>query len=459
MLGTHDGATPFYPPRIKPARKPLRFPHNLIKVVQNNLEIVPEQAYDEPIVIAPGPPRIAFITGPEAVKSLLHSRQSEFPKGELQNKALEPLFGRPMISSEGQDWRWQRGAAAPLFRHEELLRYGSIMTSSAEATVAAWRAAPPGELRVINRDMLRAAFRVISSTMLVGGAADVIAAIEQGHADYFNNANWWIMYSMLGLPSWLPRPGSRAMRAQEIRMRKAVSAVVTARRVGVAGGDDLLGRMLAASDPETGQKMSNQLLVDNILSFLVAGYDTTALSLTWALYLVSQSPEWEARILQEIDQVVGSGPVRSEHYRELVMTQQVYSEALRLYPTAPVLVRDILKDVEIEGVLIPAGTIAVVPIYTVHRHRRYWVDPDRFDPSRFSPEQTAKRTRYQFLPFGAGPRICIGAAFAMIEATIMLATFVRAARFEVPPGYRPQPSGQLFLFPKNGMLMRVSLRH
>ncbi len=459
MLETYDAIEPFFPPRIEPARNPLRFPHNLIKLVHNNLEVVPQQAYEEPIVIATGPPRMAFFTGPEAVKSLLHTRQSEFPKGEVQNKSLEPLFGRPMISSEGHDWRWQRGVAAPLFRHEELLHYGPIMTAAAEATVAGWDAAPRSELRPINRDMLRAAFRVISSTMLVGGADEVIATIEQGHADYFSNANWWILFSLLGLPSWLPRPGGRAMRAQETRMRKAVSEIVTARRGGAAGGNDLLGRLLAASDPETGQKMSDRLLVDNILSFLVAGYDTTALSLTWALYLISKSPEWEARILEEVDQVVGSGPVGSEHFRELVITQQVYNEALRLYPTAPVIVRDILKDVEIEGVPIPAGTIAVVPIYTMHRHRRYWVDPDRFDPSRFSPEQTAKRPRYQFLPFGAGPRICIGAAFATLEATIMLATFVRAAHFEVAPDFRPQPSGQLFLFPKNGMPMRVILRH
>src|SRR5262249_29191018 len=157
-----------YPPRVQPAKKPLRFPQNLIKIVGNNLEVVPEQAFEEPIVIAPGPPRIAFFTGPEAVRAILQTRQSEFPKGELQNRAIEPLFGKPMISSEGHEWRWQRGVAAPLFRHEELLQYCATMSDSAESTVAMWRAAPVGEVRAINRDMLRAAFRVISSTMLVG---------------------------------------------------------------------------------------------------------------------------------------------------------------------------------------------------------------------------------------------------------------------------------------------------
>jgi cytochrome P450 len=163
-----------YPPRIEPARRPLRFPHILIKLLNNSLEIVPEQAYEEAVVIAPGPPRVAFFTGPEAVKALLQSRQQEFPKSYLQNKILEPLFGKPLNASEGHEWRWQRGVVAPLFRHEELLQYGQVMTASAEATVMTWRTENTGEIRAVNRDMLRAVFRVISSTMLVGGAREVV---------------------------------------------------------------------------------------------------------------------------------------------------------------------------------------------------------------------------------------------------------------------------------------------
>jgi cytochrome P450 len=131
---------------------------------------------------------------------------------------------------------------------------------------------------------------------------------------------------------------------------------------------------------------------------------------------------------------------------------------MRLYPTAPIIVRDILNEMEFDGLSVPAGTIGIIPIYAIHRHRSYWSDPDRFDPSRFSPDRKSKPSRFQFMPFGAGPRICIGAAFAMLEATIMLATFVRAARFTVEPGFTPQPSGQMFLLPKHGMPMRVTLR-
>ena len=363
-----------------------------------------------------------------------------------------------MLSSEGEEWRWQRGVAAPLFGHEELTQYGPIMSAAAEATVAKWRAAVPDTVHYVNRDMLRATFRVISNTMLVGGAEDVIREIEKGHADYYKGANWWVLYSLLGLPHWLPRPGGRLMRAQERRVRQAIAKIVTGRGGGDGKDSDLLDRMRAAFDPESGRRMSDQQLCDNIISFLVAGYDSTAFSLTWTLYLISQSPEWEARILEEVRRVVGSGPVTSAHFRSLIVTQQVYNESLRLFPSAPIIVRDIVHDEEIDGVSVPAGTIGLIPIYAIHRHRRYWTDPDRFDPNRFAAANPIKPTRYQFLPFGAGPRVCIGAAFATMEATIMLATFSRAAHFEAAPGFHPQPIARIFLFPRHELPMRVTMR-
>jgi cytochrome P450 len=215
---------------------------------------------------------------------------------------------------------------------------------------------------------------------------------------------------------------------------------------------------VGSTDPETGRSMPGELLVDNIVSFLMAGYDTTALALTWTLYLISQSPEWEERMLAEIESVVGSEPVTAAHYRRLGVVQQVVSESLRLYPTAPVIIRDIVDDVSFYGTRIPAGTIGIIPIYAIHRHRSFWDDPDRFDPGRFDPDRAEKPSRYQYMPFGAGPRICLGATFALIEATIMVATFVRAARFEVDPQFIPTPTGRMFLLPKNGMPMRVMLR-
>jgi cytochrome P450 len=451
-------SAPFYPPCVRPAPKPLRFPVNLSRLLSNNLGIIPEQAYREPLVIAPGPPRIAFFTGAELVKTLLLSRHMDFPKGGVQVDLLKPMFGNAMISAEGRDWRWQRGAAAPLFHHDSLLDYGPIMTSAAEASVAKWRSASPGTVHAINEDMLRAAFYVISNTMLAGGAEPMLRAIQKGHAGYYRGANWWVVYRLMGLPHWWPRPGGNAMRAHETRLRRAVTELVKARRAGASGGNDLLARLIRASDAETGQSMPDELLVDNILSFLIAGFDTTAFALTWTLYLISQSPEWEARIIEEVQQVAGEGPVTSAHVGRLVVVQQVLKESLRLFPTAPLIVRDILEDVQFEGVTVTKGTLGFIPIYAIHRHKSFWEDPDRFDPNRFAADCPSKPSRFQYMPFGAGPRICIGASFAMLEATIMLATFVRAAHFTLAPGFEPEPSARMFLLAKKGMRMRVSLR-
>jgi cytochrome P450 len=458
MLGSSASTPAFYPPRVKPAPHPLRFPLNLAKLIRNSLELIPEQAYREALVLAPGPPRMAFISGTELLKALLLDRAAEFPKGALQVDALAPMFGKAMVSAEGAEWRWQRGAAAPLFRHEELLGYAPIMRAAAENIVANWRAAPPGTIHTVHRDMMRAVFDVMSKTMLAGVPDDLLATIEKGNDRYYRSVNWWLLCLMVGLPRWLPRPGRKAMREHEQRLRQAVSKLVLARRASGMAGDDVLSRLLRTRDPESGMSMSDGLIVDNILAFLVGGSDTTAFALTWTLYLISQSPEWEARMLDEIDRVVGGDPVGSSHVDRLVTVQQVLNESLRLFPTAPVIVRDITEDVVLDGVSIPAGTIGIVPIYAIHRHQSYWDDPHRFDPTRFAPGARSKSARFRFLPFGAGPRICIGAAFATIEATIMLATFVRAAHFEVSPHFDPQPSAGMFLLPKKGMPMQVILR-
>jgi cytochrome P450 len=203
--------------------------------------------------------------------------------------------------------------------------------------------------------------------------------------------------------------------------------------------------------------MADANLVDNIVAFLMAGYDTTAFALTFTLYLIARSPQWEARMLEEVMSVAGTGPVTAEHVAQLVTVQQVLNESLRLFPTAPVIVRDIEKDIELEGERIPAGTIGIIPIYAIHRHRALWDDPNRFDPDRFGPDKP-KTSRFQFLPFGAGPRICIGASFATIEATIMLATFVRAARFALVDGADISPVGRMFLVPRDGLRLQVTLR-
>ena len=197
----------FYPPRVSAAPKPLRFPFNLVKLLSNNLELIPEAAYEKPLVIAPGPPRMAFLMDPDLVKEVLLTRASDFPKGGLQVEVLKPVFGNAMISAEGTGVALAarssraglpaRGVAA-LWTGDDRRSRGRGGTRGAQA--------PPESVHPIHADMMRTAFDVISTTMLAGGAEEVLEAIQKGHSLYYASANWWVLYSLLGLPHWLPRP-------------------------------------------------------------------------------------------------------------------------------------------------------------------------------------------------------------------------------------------------------------
>jgi len=204
--------------------------------------------------------------------------------------------------------------------------------------------------------------------------------------------------------------------------------------------------------------MSADLLRDSLLTFMMVGHETTAKALTWMLYLLSHSEHWTERLRNEIETVAGAEPIGPQHIDRLQLTQQVVKEALRLYPPVPSITRHAAADLELGGQEILAGTLINIPIFALHRHRSIWRDPDCFDPTRFAPEAEAKIARTQFMPFGAGPRTCVGASFAMIEATAVLATLIRGARFRLKASHLPTPISRVSLAPKGGMPMRVEVR-
>jgi cytochrome P450 len=212
---------------------------------------------------------------------------------------------------------------------------------------------------------------------------------------------------------------------------------------------------MAARDPETGQSMNDEQLIDNLLTFYMAGHETTAKALTWTLYLLARSPEWSAAVKDEIARVAAGAPIASEHIERLVLVQQVLKESMRLYPPVPIMSRQAVAPTRIEGHDIAAGASVLIPIYVIHRHTKRWQDPDAFDPTRFAAGGEAQIPRYQYLPFGAGPRICIGMAFAMMEATAMLATLLQHASFEAVEGHEPAPIARITLVPKGGMPLKV----
>jgi cytochrome P450 len=451
--------TPFYPSTVKAPSVPLKLFPFLLKFISNPLLVIPDAVYGEKIVqYGRRVGRVAWVNDPALIKDVLLDRSGLFPITPLQKRVLGPLGGKGVLTSEGAEWRWQRQMAAPLFRHAELLRYVPAMSGAAEAMLATWSADASGGCRSIDKDMTRLTFRVISDTVLPGGDEHIGAAIERASGDYFGTISWTFVYRFFHLPSWTPHPGRRRMLRAEKFLRTSVAQLIAARKATPAARNDLFGRLSEAKHPDTGEPMSADLLRDSLLTFMMVGHETTAKALTWMLYLLSQSEDWAQKIRDEIETVAGTESIGPQHIDRLQLTQQVVKEALRLYPPVPSITRYAAADLELGGQRVLAGTLINIPIFALHRHRNIWRDPDCFDPNRFAPEAEAKIARTQFMPFGAGPRTCIGAAFAMIEATAVLATLMRGARFRLKTGHLPTPVSRVSLAPKGGMPMRVEIR-
>src|SRR5215210_1098874 len=256
----------------------------------------------------------------------------------------------------------------------------------------------------------------------------------------------------------MPYPGRRRAERGRDYLRGEVARIVSERRHGDQAYPDLITRLLKAKDPETGRAMSDRDVVDNVLTFITAGHETTALALTWTFYLLSLHPGIEERVVQEIGAVTQGAALREEHVEALSYTRQVVLEAMRLYPPAPVVVRTASRDVSLGHELIRAGSPTYIPVYAIHRHRLLWDEPDTFDPDRFAPEAVRAQHRYAYLPFGAGPRICIGMSFALLEAVVILATLLRSMRPSLRPGYAPELKQRITLRPAAGMPIRLDRR-
>lgn len=463
----NNTAARLIPPRIVPPARPLRGLAFLAAFVRNPLEVAPQAVYEQDSVANPlGRTQRLWITGPALVKTVLLDEREKFQKLS-QIRLLSPLLGKGILTTEGAEWKWQRQASAPMFRHQDLMGFVPAFVRATEAQVAKWRAAPAGSVQAIDRDMTRTTFDVISATLLP--SADH-ATVEASMVLFQRSGGWGQLYAMAGAPRWLPHPGmASGVRATRM-LRAAVAGMLRRRRdeedaagAGQDAGearvpDDLMHRLMRAQDPETGQSMNEERLIDNLLTFYLAGHETTARALAWTLYLIARSPQWAALLEEEIDRVTGGAPVEGAHIEQMVLVQQVLKESMRLYPPVPLLSRQCVAATRLDGIDVSPGATVVMPIYAMHRHARRWEDPDAFDPMRFAPEREARIPRYQYLPFGAGPRICIGMAFAMIEATVILATLVQKARFAPVAGREPFPLARVTLQPGGGMPLRVSLR-
>lgn len=445
---------PLYPARVALHRKPMGVIVSAMTARRNVLELIPEIATRQPMVSGKTGKRWHMVMDPDALRRVLKDRVEDYPKSIVTRLILEPAIGNSMFVAEGAHWRWQRLAAAPAFAQRHVEALGPVMTAAAEAS-ARRLANAPGPVDVF-AETVAATFEVISEVTFSGDEGFDRRAVHHAIDAYIAGTARLSVMDILGLPGWIPRPGRLFSGSDLRRMKRVADEAITARaRSGPRQVPDLLDLLRAGEDPETHRRMTPAELRDNLLTFIVAGHETTALTLAWALYLLAFDPQVQARAADEAQATLDGRAAAAADLPRLPYIRQVIEEALRLYPPAAFLSRTARAHDMLGGREVLPGDTIMLPIYALHRHHLLWEDPDRFDPERFAPGTT--RDRFAFLPFGAGPRICIGASFALQEAVIILATLVSRFRFDLS-ARQPQPRMILTLRPHGGVWLAVSDR-
>lgn len=426
-------------------------------ILRNPLTALPPEIFREKLVLASVAGRQSlYVCDPALIQEALVRNAAALDKGEIARKVLGPALGDGLLTARGAHWRWQRQSVAAGFQHERLLGFLPAMIGAAQDIRARWQSASaPLD---IGHEMMRTTFDIIVETMLSGSASLDVGRVERSITDYLEPTSYVFAYTMLGLPDWVPYPGRGRARAATGYLRESIGEFVTARRAAGTRRGDLLDMLLDATDPETGRAMQDSEIVDNLLTFITAGHETTALGLAWTFHLLSEHPAIERQVLDEIARVTQGAPLAPEHVAQLGFTRAVFQESMRLYPPAPVITRQVEQPFKLGGLSLGEGTILYVPIQAVHRHERLWQDPDRFDPTRFLPEGSKGRHRYAYLPFGAGPRICIGSAFATMEAVAILAALLPALKLAPVSSQPPEPSLKITLRPRRPLMMTASER-
>ncbi|WP_340108964.1 cytochrome P450 [Pikeienuella sp. HZG-20] len=442
------------PPKVAVATHALSILETARRARRNVLEIIPALAYRQPMLSGVTMKRWHMVMDPGALERILKDRVEAYPKSPVTKRLLKPAIGDSLFNADGAHWRWQRRAAAPVFSHRHLVALAPVMSEAAARSASRIGAAMEAAGRIeAHEQMIAATFDVICDVALSGRETLDRGAVSDAISRYMTTVGRISLMDVMSVPTWIPRPAA-LFRRRSTDLRPLMERVIAARK-GAPPREDLMDLMRFAEDPQTGRVMTPDELRDNMLAFIVAGHETTALALSWALYLLALAPELQERAREEARAAIGPGPAEAAHLPALGYVGQVLEEAMRLYPPAAFLARIALEPDRLCGRPILKGDILMLPIYALHRHHMLWDDPDALDPDRFAPETARARPRFQYLPFGAGPRICIGMGFAMMEAKLILATLLARWRF-TPAGPAPEPAMNLTLRPRGGVLLKAA---
>ncbi len=448
-----DDTAKLYPPQVPLVTEAWNVWQSLTAARRNILELIPEIALHQPIVSGKMGRRWHMVMDPDALKRILLEKVDDYPKSDVTKNILRPAIGESLFVAEGAHWRWQRRAAAPVFTHRNIANLAPIMSAAADRSCARIGASV-GRATDLYTEMMTATFEVISDVTFSGDEMFDRQAVHRAVDGYIDQTAKVSLFDILGLPTWIPRASRMMTTGAMSQMKQMSDSVIDARREKSPDDiPDLLDLLLAGEDPKTKRSMNTAELRDNLLTFIVAGHETTALTLSWALYLLAFDEDAQDKLRAEAQDVLQGRTATSDDVPNLPYTRQVIDETLRMYPPAAFLSRTAQKDDTLCDRQIKRKDTVTLPIYALHRSHLLWDDPHKFDPSRF--DGTKEINRYAYLPFGDGPRICIGASFAIQEAVIMLATVISRYKFTRVPGKDPKPVLILTLRPEGGVWLNV----
>ncbi|QKV19722.1 cytochrome P450 [Oricola thermophila] len=456
---------PFVPPHPAPRTRPPTRLELIRTTMRNPIEIWGEPSYTKPhILVRFLGETILIANHPELIRHVLIDNAKNYRMATVRQLILRPILRDGLLTAEGDVWKRSRKAMAPVFTPRHIRGFAEMMKARVESFLDRFRESD-GEVRDISHDMTELTFQVLSATLF----SDDVAAEGSDFAEDVDR-----LLSTMGrvdpldlvkAPGWLPR--IRRMRGRRVleKFRKVVRDTMAARRQKMkddpdAVPEDFLRLLLEAEKPGG---LTAAEVEDNLITFIGAGHETTARALGWTLYCLANAPRERALVEEEIAAVLAEGPPPVEWLERMPRTRAAFEEALRLYPPAPTINREAVEAETVTlgdgtAVEIEKGTTVLVMPWVLHRHRLYWEEPDAFRPSRFWPENRDRIDRFQYLPFGAGPRICIGATFALQEAVIALALILNEFRLEPTPDLDPWPVQKLTVQAQNGLPMRVEKR-
>jgi cytochrome P450 len=443
------------PPKAPPGPPQQWLSGNLKEFGRDRLGVLSRwaQEYGDVVWARFGPRYLVFINHPDLVEEVLVNQNRKFIKHYRLRDATRTL-GQGLLISEGDFWRGQRRLAQPAFHRERIAAYGQLMVKLTDGMLATWA---DGQARDAQDDMMRLTLEIVAKALFdaeVGGdSAEVRAAMETlMRAFVVRTAR------LISPPHWLPTPMNIRVEHAIRRLERLLLSIIAERRKSGEDRGDLLSMLLRAQDEESGRRMSDSQLRDEMMTLFMAGHETTANTLAWAWFLLSGHPEAEARLHKELDEVLGGRSPTVADLPRLTYTESVINETLRIYPTVWMLGREAIEPLELGGYQIPVGTTIFMPQWVIHRDSRWFEGPLEFRPERWRAGLLQRIPRYSYFPFGGGPRICIGNNFALMESSLVLATIAQNFRLHLAPDADVTPLATITLRPAHGVKVILSKR-